>query len=1109
MKTWKASVIAVVMLSFSWAGAVHGGDIGQLDTSFGDGGKVVTSFGEFGGQAYAVALQADGKILAAGSYSNGVDLDVAIVRYNEDGSLDTSFSTDGKFRTSLGNGDEELNAIAVQEDGYIVAGGYIVKDSGRDFVLMRLTPDGEMDNSFGEGGVVQTSFGNLNDEITALIIDSEGRIVVCGYVTGTAGTVVALARYKETGELDDTFADGGAVLRDIGDDALARSMDIDQEGRIVLAGSYMHTDRTELMVMRFSGDGNLDTGFGQEGIGLPADRVTPSDGYGVGLMKDGLIMVAGSIGKPGDQDAAVFRFTDAGQPDTTFGDNGVLLTSAGKEDDMALAIDVIDNVVGLSGYNTFNTSRDFLFVSLEETAADKANVALNLKTGGFVTGGGIQYGSVYDLHGQQKQQPADASGTEGAKTVNSVFSTASLSFTDDTSYAVVLQSDGKAVAVGYSEQDGVTSFAVARYITPVANATGAAVDTPVSWIQTREPFEVNRTRAFTGGTIFTSSGLTITQRGVVYSIAPNPVYNEGSGSSGGDNGSGGGGGSNDTTPPIISNSSPTNGTILNSGKTSVLISLQTDETATCRYSTTDETYGSMTDFFDQINATNHTVTVTSLVDGTTYDYYVRCQDLATNVNTTGYLITFSLDTGPVITASSPDNGTVLAAGTPTVDMTVTTDVDAICRYSVTAGTEYDLMIDTFATTGAKDHSVTISLPEVKTYTYYVRCQDSGGTQNGTDYKISFSVAAASVATAVNASTPSTYSVTQAGVPSPPTSSVSTSGLQVVSDGEPESPEQMDARLVVSNGSPSGVLASGSLMAYIGAYSSARATCRYATSPELDFDSMPDTMMTADNISHIGMIIGLEDDHEYSYYVRCRDFDGSENGVPYRISFRVAGNGEYAASAFSLIRDAFGHFLIATAHAQTTDTGTTDTTTSTIDSTTGNSTSGVFNLSAPTYSDEGFTDDGAGTGNYSSILTNLRPGTFYYVRAYALDSNGNVYYGNQVGFKTADSCFIATAAYGSLLHPYVKVLRSFRDRYMITSATGRQLIDLYYHYSPPVADYIAVRPFARAVVRIALLPVVGIGWLVLNIGFAGLALAAVLIIVPSWLVCRSYRRLEIY
>ncbi|HER63643.1 MAG TPA: hypothetical protein ENO11_06670 [Desulfobacteraceae bacterium] len=268
--------------------------------------------------------------------------------------------------------------------------------------------------------------------------------------------------------------------------------------------------------------------------------------------------------------------------------------------------------------------------------------------------------------------------------------------------------------------------------------------------------------------------------------------------------------------------------------------------------------------------------------------------------------------------------------------------------------------------------------------------------------------------------------------------------------------------------------------------------------------MAETMISADNISHLAKVIGLIDDHSYEYYVRCRGFAGKENNAPYRISFSVSGDG--TGETYRQFTRTLGGFFLSAAYAQ--DTTPTTTTQDTTTETQSDAPKSVFDLNAPAYALKGNTNDGGGPGSYSSILENLKPGTFYYVRAYAVDENNKVYYGNQVGFKTADSCFIATAAYGSLLHPYVKVLRSFRDRYLITNAVGRSLVNLYYHYSPPVADYISVRPVVRNIVRVALLPVVGMGWLALHIGFAGMALLAVFVIVPSLLVCRSYGRIEI-
>ena len=136
--------------------------------------------------------------------------------------------------------------------------------------------------------------------------------------------------------------------------------------------------------------------------------------------------------------------------------------------------------------------------------------------------------------------------------------------------------------------------------------------------------------------------------------------------------------------------------------------------------------------------------------------------------------------------------------------------------------------------------------------------------------------------------------------------------------------------------------------------------------------------------------------------------------------------------------------------------------------------------------EGFTNDGGGTGLYSSILKDLAPDTRYYVRAYAI-VGGVTYYGPQILFETSSACFIATAAYGSLLDPAVVVLREFRDHYLNTNSIGRKFVAWYYTNSPPFADRIAASPRLRFVTRILLVPVIGAGWLFLHPPAAGILL----------------------
>ncbi|MCI5140010.1 MAG: hypothetical protein D3922_16740, partial [Candidatus Electrothrix sp. AR1] len=127
---------------------------------------------------------------------------------------------------------------------------------------------------------------------------------------------------------------------------------------------------------------------------------------------------------------------------------------------------------------------------------------------------------------------------------------------------------------------------------------------------------------------------------------------------------------------------------------------------------------------------------------------------------------------------------------------------------------------------------------------------------------------------------------------------------------------------------------------------------------------------------------------------------------------------------------------------------------------------------------------------------LKPGTFFYARAYAV-VGGTTYYGNQISFQTADSCFVATAAYGSLFHPAVQLLRDFRDRFMLDNPVSRSLVHLYYRYSPPIADVISSNTILRPLTRTLLMPIVGSVWLTMRFGWLWLLLPVAAMALLSW------------
>jgi uncharacterized delta-60 repeat protein len=245
--------------SFDFALARYNTD-GSLDSSFGSGGRVATDFFGFGDIANAIAVQSDGRIVAAGngrSAISGFD-DFALARYNSNGSLDTSFDSDGKVNTDFFGSLDQANALAIQSDGRIVVAGQSVNSPAADFALARYNADGSLDASFGSAGKVTTDFFGNIDSAFGLTIQSDNRIVAAGSADPGADTNdFALARYNPEGALDSSFGSAGKITTDFsGGFNEARSIAIQPEGRIVVAGLGCEPDdeACDFAIARYNND---------------------------------------------------------------------------------------------------------------------------------------------------------------------------------------------------------------------------------------------------------------------------------------------------------------------------------------------------------------------------------------------------------------------------------------------------------------------------------------------------------------------------------------------------------------------------------------------------------------------------------------------------------------------------------------------------------------------------------------------------------------------------------------------------------------------------------------------------------------------------------------
>jgi len=213
----------------------------------------------------------------------------------------------------------------------------------------------------------------------------------------------------------------------------------------------------------------------------------------------------------------------------------------------------------------------------------------------------------------------------------------------------------------------------------------------------------------------------------------------------------------DTTPPSRSSGQPT-GT-LTAGTTQATLSLATNENATCKYSTVaNVAYNSIANTFATTGGTTHTKSV-GVTNGGNYSYYVRCRDVAGNANTNDFTISFSVasvsnpppppttgDTTPPIVSGGQPSGQVPAegVGTTQVILKVATNENATCKYGSTANTSYVSIVNTFASTGGINHANVLTVNKGNGYHFYVRCRDTVGNVNATDYPINFSIAAGGV-----------------------------------------------------------------------------------------------------------------------------------------------------------------------------------------------------------------------------------------------------------------------------------------------------------------------------------------------------------------------------
>ena len=316
--------LALATLSIVAQPAAAAVSTGYPDHTFSDDGKVLTNVaGDDTGEA--VAVQADRKVVVAGTTHGGTD--IALVRYDTGGALDPSFDGDGIVITDL-SGDDAAFAVAIQADGKIVVGGFT--DDGVSAALLRYDTDGTLDTTFGDGDGVATISAGTGAVFVGIAIQSDDSIVAAGMgnFTGFFGGDALVARFDPSGVPDASFGGGdGITTTKIGFGGFVGDVGLQSDGAIVVVGASLSiTGNENMAVLRFDSTGTLDTTFGGDGIVKTDATAGPDSGSAVALLSDGSIV---AIGTSGYEYGLLVGYNDDGTLNTGFGTDGIVQTELG------------------------------------------------------------------------------------------------------------------------------------------------------------------------------------------------------------------------------------------------------------------------------------------------------------------------------------------------------------------------------------------------------------------------------------------------------------------------------------------------------------------------------------------------------------------------------------------------------------------------------------------------------------------------------------------------------------------------------------------------------------------------------------------------------------
>ncbi|MGV3659989.1 MAG: hypothetical protein ACO1TE_07385 [Prosthecobacter sp.] len=338
-------------------------DNGDLDLAFGVWDQIISPWSSGVDKCTAIAVRTDGKIIAVGQAVSSTGINECVVaRYTSDGELDASFASGGRILFPLAASGGEANAVCLGVGGKIIVAGQGQEGGRRDFAVARLTEGGALDSSF-RGGWVSSSLGGNNSASDA-VVQSDGKILVCGQTGFGSSGAMTVARYTQAGELDQSFGTLGWARVNVAGSfsTYASRIVLQPDGKVVGIGN---STLEEYWVMaRFLADGTLDSTFGAGGKVITSIGTGKQGAYDVALQPDGKMVVVGSAQPGADYDFAVARYLPDGSLDASFGAAGKVITTLSSGEDAARAVALQpDGKILVGGWATNTTgSIDFAVV---------------------------------------------------------------------------------------------------------------------------------------------------------------------------------------------------------------------------------------------------------------------------------------------------------------------------------------------------------------------------------------------------------------------------------------------------------------------------------------------------------------------------------------------------------------------------------------------------------------------------------------------------------------------------------------------------------------------------------------------------------------------------